>query len=381
MASLLIFIVALSVLISIHELGHFLAAKKFKVFVYEFGLGFPPKLFGKKIGETVYSLNLLPIGGFVRILETLSGSVIKKKTAMRGRVLDTKPKRVRFLVMISGILMNLALAVVIFSVVYGILGVPKQVDRVKVVGISETSPAFRSGIEIGDYILAVGEQSIFIDSTSKLIEEIDKNLGKNTNMVISREKEMGYPEDWQSVDCPKEIDNYLCFSVAITPREDTPSGEGPLGVAISDTEMVKPVWWQRPFLGIRAGFKEALFWGETIFTGLGGMVKNIFLKGEVPKDVAGPVGIYQVTDSIRKESGTLAVFHFFGVLSVNLAIINLLPFPALDGSRILFLAWEAVTKKRIKPEVEQRILSFGMMLLIFLFVLITIGDVKRLILK
>ncbi len=381
MTSFLIFIVALSILISIHELGHYLAAKKFKVFVYEFGLGYPPKIFGKKIGETIYSLNLLPIGGFVRILENLSGPLVKKKTVMKGRSLDTKPKRVRFLVMISGILMNLALAVVIFSIVYGILGVPKETDKVKVIGVSQDSPAFKSGLKADDYILAVGGQSVSINSTADLIEEIDKNIGKETNIIISREKTTDYPGEWQLVDCPKEIDGHLCFSVSTNPRENTPSGEGPLGVAISSTEMVKPVWWQRPFLGIQAGFKEGFYWGKTIFVGIGEMLGNIFTKGEVPKDVAGPIGIYQVTDSIRKESGILAVFHFFGVLSVNLAIINLLPFPALDGSRILFLAWEAITKKRIKPEVEQRILSFGMMLLIFLFVLITIGDVRRLVLK
>lgn len=381
MASFLIFIVALSILISIHELGHYLAAKKFKVYVHEFGLGYPPKIFGRKIGETIYSLNLLPIGGFVRILENFTDSFVKKKVAMKGRSLDTKSKKVRFLVMISGILMNLALAVVIFSVVYGILGVPKKADRVKVVGISENSPAFESGVEAGDYILAVGDQPVLIDSTTILIEEIDKNLGKDTNMIVSREEDSPRVENWQPINCPKVIDDYLCFTVSVIPRENTPSGEGPLGIAISDIEMVKPVWWQRPILGVEAGFKEAIYWGETIFVGIGEMVKNIFVKGEVPKDVAGPIGIYQVTDSIRKESGTLAVFHFFGVLSVNLAIINLLPFPALDGSRILFLAWEAATKKRIKPEIEQKILSFGMMFLIFLFVLITIGDVRRLILK
>jgi len=365
-------------LILIHELGHFLAAKKFKIYVYEFGLGFPPKIFGKKVGETTYSLNLLPIGGFVRILETLSEPLVKKKTVTKGRVLATKPIWVRFVVMISGILMNLFLAVVIFSIVYGILGIPQKTDKVMIVGVSEGSPALESGIGAGDYILEI--DGVRIDSTGKLIEEIDKNLGKETAVVVAREKSISPALGWQKTDCHLAVQETDCFIVDTTPRETPPSGEGPLGVAISDTEIVKPVWWQRPFLGIKAGFEEAFFWGGTIFSGLGEMVGGLF-SGQIPKDVAGPVGIYQVTDSIRKESGLLAVLHFFGVLSVNLAIINLFPFPALDGSRIVFLAWEAVTKKRVKPEVEQKILSIGMMVLIFLFVLITIGDVKRLIQK
>jgi regulator of sigma E protease len=378
MASFIIFILALSILILIHELGHFLAAKKFKIYVYEFGLGFPPKIFGKKLGETTYSLNLLPIGGFVRILETLSEPLVKKKTVTKGRALATKPIWIRFLVMVSGILMNLFLAIVIFSIVYGILGIPQKTDKVMVVGVSENSPAFESGIGEGDYILEVG--GIKVDGTGKLIEEIDKHLGEKTSVVVAREKSIGPASDWQKTDCFAPAQEVDCFIVETTPRENPPSGEGPLGVAISDTEIIKPVWWQRPFLGIKAGFEEALFWGGTIISGLGEMIGSLF-NGQVPKDVAGPVGIYQVADSIRKESGLLAVLHFFGVLSVNLAIINLLPFPALDGSRILFLAWEAITKKRIKPELEQKILSIGMMVLIFLFVLITVGDVKRLIHK
>lgn len=376
MASFFIFIIALSILILIHELGHFLAAKKFKIYVYEFGLGYPPKIFGKKIGETTYSLNLLPIGGFVKILETLSESLVKKKTITKGRVLETKSAWVRFVVMISGVLMNLFLAIVIFSFVYGILGVPEKTDKVEVVAISESSPVIESNISVGDYILSVNGEEV--DSTSKLIEKIDKNLGKSTSLVVAREKSLNVSGNWQEVDCPRVVDGYNCFSVEVVPREAPPAGEGPLGVAISDTRVVKPVWWQRPFLGVKAGFEEAFYWGGAIATGIIDMIGDLF-SGQVPKDVAGPVGIYQVTDSIRKESGTLAVIHFFGVLSVNLAIINLLPFPALDGSRILFLFWEVVTKKRIKPELEQKILSVGMMVLIFLFVLITVGDVKRLI--
>jgi regulator of sigma E protease len=376
MASFLIFIIALSVLILIHELGHFLAAKKFKIYVYEFGLGYPPKIFGKKFGETIYSLNLLPIGGFVRILETLSEPLVKKKTVTKGRALATKPIWVRFLVMISGILMNLFLAILIFSVVYGILGIPQKTDKVRIIDTSQSSPALESGISSGDYILAV--EGVRVDDTEKLIEEIDKSLDRKTMLVVAREKSISPDSDWKKTDCSTPVEGADCFIVETVPRQNPPPGEGPLGIAISDTKITKPVWWQMPFLGIKAGFEEAFFWGGTIVSGLAEMFANLF-NGQVPKDVAGPVGIYQVTDSIRKESGPLAVLHFFGVLSVNLAIINLLPFPALDGSRILFLFWEGVTKKRIKPEIEQKILSVGMMVLIFFFVLITIGDVKRLI--
>lgn len=375
MITFIIFLIALSILVVFHELGHFLAAKKGGVLVYEFGLGYPPRLWGKKIGETIYSLNWLPMGGFVRLLERPEEGSVKERLFLKKRALSSQPKRVRFLVVAAGVGMNLLLAVVIFSFVYSLLGIPRESDRVRVVAVAPGSPAAEKGIKEGDVIwgLIEGERKEEFSSVTQLVERIEKEKGKEITLLLAK-KEKGEEE----VSCPARLNDYHCFRVKIIPRVSPPEREGPLGVAVSQVEMVKPVWWQRPFLGVWAGFKEAFFWGKTIAGGVGEMIYQLLFFGRVPADVAGPVGIYQATSSIKEQAGFLAMIHFFGVLSVNFAIVNLLPLPALDGSRILFLLWEAVSRKPLPEKVERALLNFGMVLLIFLFVLITIADLKRL---
>jgi len=378
MISFLFFIIALSIIIIVHELGHYLVAKKCRVLVYEFGLGYPPRAWGKKIGKTIYSINWFPLGGFVRLLESLREVSPADKIRLKGRDLESKPKVARFSVVIAGVMMNLILAVLIFAVVYGIIGVPQKTDRVTVVGIADDSPAQAAGVEVDDLIvgLRVDDHWQLLETTEELADKVAGVAGRETSFVLAREeeKDLSFP----AIACPKSLEGYRCFERVITPRQSPPGGEGPLGVAISHTKMVKPIWWARPFLGVWAGFKEAFFWGKTIVAGLGEMVGDLVFRGQAPTDVAGPVGIFQATSSIQAQSGTLAVIHFFGILSVNLAVINLLPIPGLDGSRLLFLGWEAVTRRKVPHRLEKAIFSAGMALIIFLFVLITIGDIKRL---
>ncbi len=147
-------------------------------------------------------------------------------------------------------------------------------------------------------------------------------------------------------------------------------------MVISDMEMRKFPWWQMPFRGAWVGLKEAAAWGVTIGSGLLHMVSRLVVAGEVPKDVAGPVGIFQLTGDVKR-AGMLALMQFVGVLSVNLAVLNLLPLPALDGGRLAFLAIEAVTRKRVKPELERVIHAGGMIFLLGLMVLVTVNDVVR----
>jgi len=384
MPPILLFILALSVLIMVHELGHFLAAKKWRVFVDEFGLGYPPRLISKKIGETTYSLNWLPIGGFVRLLENEADCAPKDRKKYKNRILAEKPIIARLVVMLSGIVMNLLLAILIFAVVYGIVGIPRETRWVAVVGLADNAPAQGAGIKIDDYLLAVvtGGNRVPLTSADELTGKIKELSGKPSTLLVARDTSIPQEPGWKLVTCestPRA--NLNCYEVTLTPRENPPNGEGPLGVAISNTELYKPAIWQRPFWGVWVGFKEAYFWGKTIVIGLGGMLGDLVLKGKVPTEVAGPIGIYQATSTIQSQSGMLAVVHFFGILSVNLAVVNLLPFPALDGSRVVLLVWEALTKKKVPLKVERAVLNFGMALLIGLLILITIGDVKRLISK
>jgi len=162
-------------------------------------------------------------------------------------------------------------------------------------------------------------------------------------------------------------------------REKAPDGEGLMGVVISNTEMQKIKWYEF-YKGIGAGFKEAYFWGKIIGGGVYQMVAGL-LTGNVPKDVSGPIGMFQATSNIRNNQGILAMIHFFGVVSVNLAVVNILPFPALDGGRIVFVLYELLTKKRANEKLEMIVNNVGMMILLGLILLVTVGDVARIFVK
>lgn len=350
-----IFIVALSILVLVHEWGHFIAARKTGVRVEEFGLGLPPKIFGKKIGETVYSLNWLPIGGFCKLLGEDPNGDEKDGEKNKKESFEYKKPWQKMLIVLGGVIMNLVLAVVIFSVVYTVLGVPKDVDRVSIIGVSKDSPAEKVGIKEDDVVYRANE--IEIKKTNELMDEVGKNKGGKVILEIGN----------------KDKSNIRKVEVEV--RENPPEGEGSMGVAISNTEM-KKVAWYRVDEGIVAGFKEAYYWGEIIVGGVFKMIGGL-LTGNVPKDVSGPIGMFEATSAINKNQGFLAVVHFFGIVSVNLAVVNVLPFPALDGGRIIFVIYEMITKKRANPKLETTINNVGMMLLLGLILLITIGDVTR----
>jgi len=350
---LIIFIVALSILVLVHEWGHFIAARKTGVRVEEFGLGLPPRIWGKKIKGTIYSLNWLPIGGFCKLYgEDPNGD---EKSASKKESFEYKKPWQKMLIVLGGVIMNLVLAVVVFSAVYAIVGVPVETDKVMVVGVSENSPAEAAGIKENDIIYSVNGEEI--SKTNELIEKVADYRGKVVVLNVGSE------------------DRSALQQIEIEVRENPPEGEGSMGVAISNTEMEK-IPWYRIDKGIVAGFKEAYYWGKIIIGGVLEMLGSL-LKGVVPKDVSGPIGMYEATSAINKNQGILAVIHFFGIVSVNLAVVNVLPFPALDGGRIIFVVYEMLTKKRANPKLEVMINNFGMILLLGLILLITIGDVTR----
>lgn len=350
-----IFIAALSVLVLAHELGHFLAAKLLGVGVEEFGLGLPPRIFGKKIGSTIFSLNWLPIGGFCRLYGE-DPAAAESVEGKKGTFINKKPGE-KFLVVVGGVVMNLVLAVTIFSLVYAKLGLPVETERVKIVEVVVGSPAARAKVGIGDWIKKVN--GVEVSAPEQLTAEVEKKKGTEIVLTIEREG--------------KEQE------VKVEARENPPEGEGSMGVAISNIEMEKIKWYQF-YKGIGAGFREAYYWGKIIYGGMAEMIKGL-IAGRVPKDIAGPLGIYEATSNINKSQGILAVVHFFGIISVNLAVVNILPFPALDGGRIGFVLYELVTGKKAKKELESAVNSVGMAVLLALIALITLADVRRMFFK
>lgn len=349
--SILVFLVVLSVLILVHELGHFIAAKKAGVWVEEFGFGLPPRVFGKKIGETIYSINLLPFGGFVR----LHGESTEEGVALPAKAFLNKSKKTRSVIVIAGVIMNFLLGIFSFGLVYSFAGVPRQTKDVKIVEVIPGSPAEAAGLTVGDVIKNVDGKEI--TSTSEFIDTVETKKGEEVVLQVKR--------DGQLVEIP------------VTPRENPPAGEGVLGIVITTTEIYFPPIWQRPIVGAYYGFKEAIFWGSTVVNGFVEIFREL-LAGQVPQDVAGPVGIFALT-SQAASFGVLALINFLGILSVNLAIINIIPFPALDGGRLLFIGIESIFGKKVLPKIEAVVHTVGMVVLIFLLLAITAHDIQRLI--
>lgn len=343
----LIFLLTLSLLILIHELGHFLAAKMFGMDVEEFGIGFPPrvkKLFTWK--GTLFSLNLLPIGGFVSIKGENFGAGDKAG----DNVFWDRPKWQRAVVLLAGVFGNFLLGVVLFGIVYSVMGVPTETGKVKVVGVSENSPAAEVGIREGDVVIG------FV-TTEELIKLIGEHKGEEVRLML------------EGADGEREV--------KVIPRVNPPEGEGSLGVLLSDTELVKLPWWQMPIKGVVVGTKEAYAWGREIATGLWGMLSGIATGQGVPDGVAGPVGIYKISAQVNK-MGWLASLQFMAVLSMNLAVLNILPLPALDGGRLVFLGLEMIIGKKLKNKIEGWVHGVGLIFLLGLMVLITIRDIIKL---
>ena len=347
--SILVFVIILSVLILVHELGHFLAARRAGIWVEEFGFGLPPRLVGKKIGETIYSINLLPFGGFVRLHGENSETSVKNA----AKAFIHKNKKTRILVIVAGVIMNFLLGIFAFAVFYSLSGIPREGKDVRVVEVTADSPAKIAGINLGDTIREVNE--VKINKTSDFVTAIEKSKGREINILLEDEKGS-------------------LKQVGLIPRLAPPAGQGPIGVAVSASEIYFPPIWQRPFFGIYYGTKEAIFWGRTVLGGFAKIITDLFA-GVAPKEVAGPVGIFALTSKVAG-FGILAVINFMGILSINLAILNIFPFPALDGGRLFFILVEGVFGKKILPKVEAAIHMAGMVILILILLAITAREIN-----
>lgn len=352
LVSILVFFLTLSILVLVHEFGHYWVAKRNGIWVEEFGFGLPPRVIGKKVGETIYSINLLPFGGFVRLH---GENEIEEKDKDLSRAFLSKSKKARFAVVIAGVIMNFLLAIFAFAIVYSFSGIPRDSNEIKVVDIRSGSPAEVAGIKPNDTIKKVDNQE-FTD-IGEFIKYVDTKGNKRVELEVIRNQET--------------------VNLSAIPRANPPEGEGPMGVIVSSTEIYYPPVWQRPFYGMYYGFKDAMFWGKTVVNGFLSIFQNLF-RGEVPKDVAGPVGIFAISSETSK-MGMLAVINFIGILSVNLAILNIIPFPALDGGRLLFISLEGIFGKKILPKIENYAHSIGFILLLVLLVAITFHDIRRLI--
>jgi regulator of sigma E protease len=344
-------LLVLSVLILIHELGHFLVAKKAGVWVEEFGFGLPPRLLGKKIGGTIYSLNALPFGGFVRLHgETSEEGIKNTKHTFLG-----KGKLTRAAIVVAGIAMNLLLGLLCFAIVYSFLGIPKEQGFVQIVEVAKDSPAAAAGLATNDIIVSFNKNAVA--KSADFTNLTKENAGKKVSLQIKR---------------GSAVQNYN-----ITLRANPADGKSFLGIVVSSEMAYYPPVWQRPFYGAYYGTIAAYQTTIAVVQGLWGTVSQVG-HGKVPQDTVGPVGIFAIIYFVLKQ-GILPILNLMGLISINLAVLNILPIPALDGGRLFFIGIEAVFGKKVLPKIEDAFHSVGFIVLIALIILISFFDIKRVI--
>ncbi|HJX03722.1 MAG TPA: M50 family metallopeptidase [Dehalococcoidia bacterium] len=342
--TIVVFLLILSVLVLAHELGHFATAKWCGVKVEEFGMGFPPRLFSIQRGETVYSLNAIPFGGFTKLLGEEDPSA--------SRSFASKSHACRFLILVAGSIMNLLLPVLLFTISFM---VPHDIayETVSISQVAAESPAQVAGIEAGDRLLKIDNHDI--KNRGNVAYYIQLKLGSTVDFLI------------QKSDGSEEI-------YTLKPRWAPPPGEGATGIMIAgaDTVYTKeslPFWEAIPQASVHSWEIIVLFRNE---------ITKWFVGSSAPQ-LSGPIGIAQLTGEVVK-GGVSPVLELAALISISLGIFNLLPIPGLDGGRILFVALEWFRRgKRISPQKEGLVHTIGFIMLLALIIVISYFDVIRLI--
>lgn len=370
--TIFVFIGVLSVLVFVHELGHFWVAKWTGLKPAEFGWGFPPRAFGfyktkegkwkHVIGskdvddadDTIYSVNWLPIGGFVKLGED------DEPEDSKANHFNNKAIWQRALILVAGVTMNIVLAAVLLSVGY-MIGLPQVLgdlgdravvtnQKVQIVEVYSDSPADKAGIKIGDTVTKIGEEEI--DSSKELQERVEENFDKKTVFTLIRGGET--------------------ISKEVVPEIRPESEKVGVGIGIADTGLVRYPF----FKAIGEGIKTTIYLMGAIIMAFYSMIRDLVAGNGVSADIAGPVGIASLTGEVAR-MGFVYLLQFAAILSINLAIINGLPFPALDGGRILFLFIEKLKGSPVKKEIEGTIHYIGFALLMLLVLVVTVKDVSR----
>jgi regulator of sigma E protease len=354
--TILIAIFSLGILIFLHELGHFILAKKFGVKVEEFGIGFPPRIFSKKIGETIYSLNILPFGGFVKLLG-------ENAISNDPQSFSAKPVGKRALIVLGGIFSFWILAL-IFLTIAGMLGVPTVVTdtknlsdlKVQIVSILPGSPAEKANLKVGDIIeqIRVDNQIIKVENVQQFREIVEKNKGKEIILGIKRGQEM--------------------LNINVVPRKEVKEGEGPIGILLVNFTLKSyPL-----HLAFLKSFETIFSLTKNLILTIFYILSNLFQKGSlVGTEIAGPVRIVYFV-ALSFQMGISYYLFFIGLIATNLAFFNLLPLPGLDGGKLLFLILEKIRKKPVSPEIENKITAFFIFILLFLALIVMINDLKNL---
>lgn len=355
--TILVFLIVLSVLVLAHEWGHFVTARRAGARVEEFGFGFPPKVFSLTRNGTIFSFNLIPFGGFVKIFgengqdRNEPGSFGYLKISQRAKIL------------VAGVAMNVVLAFALLSII-NLMGRPAIIDdanihlardvNIQILEVASGSPAEKVGLRAGDIISGA--------TSGGSVREFEDVSGFKSfiDSVAGREIELGI----------KRGGNRL--TIQIIPRTNPPAEEGALGVSLARIGIIKSpgylFWWN--------GLKDTAVMIGIIASALFLFFKTLILEGRLMGEVAGPIGIAALTGQAYT-LGLAYLLNLVAVLSVNLAILNILPFPALDGGRLLFLAIEKIKGSPVSHKIENAVNAAGFVLLLALMAFVTWQDIAK----
>lgn len=354
MLIIILVVIGLSVLILGHEAGHFFAAKAFGLKVDEFGIGFPPRMaaWRPKGGETEYSINWLPFGGFVRIsgergeFEGISPEGERPAAVAteedKKRLFFSQPAWKKSVILLAGVFMNFVLGWLLIAVVF-MVGVPQTVV---ISQVEAGSPAAAAGLQAGDIVKGYTDSQSFIDY-------IDANKGRPVTFTVIR--------------------NDKDITVTATPRTNVPPDQGALGVALEQGGAARENFASALWDGLQDAAIVTWLTLQAFFE----LLKQLFTHASIPSDIVGPVGIV----SIAEETGQIGLAYllqFLGVISINLMIVNCIPFPALDGGRFLMTLIEKVKGSAIPYKVEAWVNGIGFALLLALMIAITVRDIHGL---
>ena len=361
--TIILFLVVLAVLIFVHELGHFVVAKKSGIRVDEFAIGFPPKIFGWVRGETKYVLNLIPFGGYVKIFgENPNEESTTGADSKRSFVNAKKWKQA--CILLAGIGMNIIFAWVLISISFmfgslvpvgdGASGYSKYIKESQVVltSVAVDSPAQKAGLVQGDRIISVASISGKDLNMASIIEVVGKNSDNQIDVVY---KHAGQTKQ-----------------VKITPELNVAENRKVIGIYMENVGIVK----LNPFLAFWEGGKMTVVTFKQVVVGLSTFIWQAVRGHGDFSQVSGPVGIVGLVGDAA-HFGLAYFLGFVAFISLNLAVINLIPFPALDGGRVLFVIIEAVIRRPIKAKIANTLNTVGFFILISLMLVITYRDIMK----
>lgn len=372
-SSLIIFFLILFLLVVVHEFGHFLFAKLTKMRVDEFAFGFPPRLFSKKIGETEYSFNMIPLGGYVKIYgeNGLNEVELKKITREeKEKTFASKSVWARFLVLIGGVTFNLLAAITLFTVVFMMgsnFAIPAEElssysaseRSLTLMYLNDKSPLVREGVPAGSTIKSISANKNILEDENLTAQSASKFIQENNDNYI----EIKY----------SETNNAEVKTVKVLPVPGIVEGKKVLGASFADIAFKQ----YPPHLAFVEAVKNTFFQTTFIFQSLVGLVHDLIYKNAKLEDsVSGPVGLAMLTAKISAQ-GLTQILSFAAMLSISLAVFNILPIPALDGGRILFVAIEAITRRKVSAKIEQFFHGVGFLLLLGLMVFVTYFDIAK----